>query len=88
MQYDNTNSGMLKRNPAKETEDHPDYKGSINANGVEYWVSAWINIAKEGSKIPGQKFLKIKLTPKDAPPQSKKPAAAPSHDDLDDDFPF
>jgi hypothetical protein len=28
MSYDNTNSGMLARNDKKETEKHPDFKGS------------------------------------------------------------
>jgi hypothetical protein len=30
MTYDNSNSGMLARNDKKETEKHPDFKGSIN----------------------------------------------------------
>lgn len=88
MQYDNTNTGMLKRNPNRETEKHPEFTGSINIEGVEYWLAAWVNTAKEGSKIAGQKYFHLKVSPKDAPPKAKKPAEAPSYDDLDDDIPF
>jgi hypothetical protein len=50
MSYDNTNSGMLARNDKKETEKHPDFKGSINVDGVDYWLSAWVREGKEGAR--------------------------------------
>jgi hypothetical protein len=57
MSYDNTNSGMLARNDKKETEKHPDFKGSINVDGVDYWLSAWVREGKEGGKMEGRKFF-------------------------------
>jgi len=39
--FDNTNRGQFWGNEKKETETHPDFKGSINVEGVEYWLSAW-----------------------------------------------
>ena len=90
--YDNTNRGVLFKNDRKEKDTHPDYKGSINADGVEYWLSAWM---KEGEK---GKFMSFSLTPKEAtqtaaqaaqqaaPPQRQQ--AAPVVQDLDDDIPF
>jgi hypothetical protein len=40
--YDNTNRGALFRNNDKteENEKWPDYRGNINVNGTEYWLSA------------------------------------------------
>ena len=90
--YDNTNRGVLFKNDRKEKDTHPDYKGSINADGVEYWLSAWM---KEGAK---GKFMSFLLTPKEttqtaaratqqaAPPQRQQ--AAPVVDDLEDSIPF
>lgn len=50
MSYDNTNKGVLFKNKKKETDKHPDYNGSINIDGTDYWLSAWINEAQDGSK--------------------------------------
>ena len=48
MEYDNTNRGSIWMNDKKETENHPDFKGSLNVNGQDFWVSAWKR--KEGAK--------------------------------------
>lgn len=89
MSYDNTNTGILRRNARKEKETHPDHTGSINVEGKEYWVSAWIKTAGEGSKIPGQKFFSLALKPKDAPAAPPKaPEQTPAQPDFDDDIPF
>ena len=82
MSYDNTNSGALFKNDRKEKEMHPDYKGSINVNGVEFWVSAWI---KEGQK---GKFMSLSVQPKEAKAPAK-PArqSRPSRED-DESIPF
>ena len=91
--YDNTNRGVLFKNDRKEKDTHPNMKGSINVEGVEYWVSAW---TKEGSN---GKFISLSLTPKEQtqtaaqvtqkvePPQRQQ-QAAPVVDDLDDSIPF
>lgn len=39
--YDNTNRGSIWPNQKKETENHPDFTGSLDVDGKEYWVSAW-----------------------------------------------
>jgi hypothetical protein len=39
--YDNTNRGSIWMNDKKETVNHPDFTGSLNVEGKEYWVSAW-----------------------------------------------
>ena len=48
MEYDNTNRGSIWMNDKKETENHPDFKGSLNVNGEDFWVSAWKR--KQGAK--------------------------------------
>lgn len=47
MEYDNTNRGSIWKNEKKETDTHPDFTGTIDVEGVEYWVSAWKR--KEGA---------------------------------------
>ena len=59
-QYDNTNTGMMMRNDSRETEKHPEFRGSINVGGVDYWLSAWVNEGKPGSKIEGRKYFSLK----------------------------
>lgn len=97
-QYDNTDRGVLFKNDRKESENHPDYKGSINVGGVEFWLSAWI---KEGQK---GKFMSLSIKPKED--QQTKPQSSKTHgermaqqrgqaqksqtgfDDMDDSAPF
>lgn len=98
-EYDNTNSGALFKNDKKTSDNHPDYKGSINVDGVEYWLSSWLKTSKAGSK-----FMSISVQPKEQQaPQRPAPSRAPSHDaakarqlpkqssgfdDMTDDVPF
>jgi len=48
MEYDNTNTGVLFKNDKGDNPKRPDYKGSINVNGVDRWLSAWIKDGKNG----------------------------------------
>ena len=83
MPWDNTNSGILKRNTRKEKDSHPSHTGSINVEGVEYWLSAWVK------EKDGEKFFSLAIKPKE--PRQEKPAPKAFHDGLDDsdlDAPF
>lgn len=82
-EYDNTNRGQIWKNDKKETEKHPDFKGDINIEGKEYWISAWKR--KEGAN-PKAPALSFAVQPKDKAQQSQSPAAPPN--DFDDDIPF
>jgi uncharacterized protein (DUF736 family) len=77
------NSGSLFKNERKETDSHPDYKGSALIGGVEHWLDAWINTAKDGSK-----YMSLKMKPKDAQQSGSYAKQEPA--DLDDssDIPF
>jgi len=58
--FDNTNRGALFKNERKETETHADYRGSLNVDGTDYWVSSWIKTSKNG-----QKFMSLSVKRKD-----------------------
>ncbi|CAB4197141.1 hypothetical protein UFOVP1304_15 [uncultured Caudovirales phage] len=89
MAYDNSNSGFLARNDKKQSDKHPDFRGAATVAGTEYWLSGWVKEGKPGSKMAGQKFFSLSLTPKD---EMAKPAPAPVKavvmDDFSDDIPF
>jgi hypothetical protein len=59
--YDNNMSGALFGNDQKQSDKEPDYKGSAEVDGVQYWISGWVNKSKDGKK-----YLKIKFTAKDS----------------------
>jgi hypothetical protein len=78
MAYDNTNSGLLARNDKQGNDSRPDYRGSINVDGTEYWLSAWIKTGRDGTKLAGQKYMSLSVQPKDAPAASPAPAPTPA----------
>lgn len=77
MSYDNTNSGLLAKNDKQGNENRPDYRGSINVDGREYWLSAWIKTGRDGTKLAGQKYMSLSVQPKDAS-YGGAPAPAPA----------
>lgn len=81
--YDNNLRGVLFKNDKKATDKHPDYKGSCEIEGQEYWLSAWVRESKSGSK-----FLSLSFTVKEAQ-QATYTAPEVSRGSLDDDsIPF
>lgn len=81
MAYEETNRGAIWGNRKKETERHPDFTGSLNVEGVEYWVSAWKRRADQSDKAPS---LSFQIRRKEAAPVQ----TAMSSDDPDADIPF
>ena len=87
--FDNTNSGILARNERKAQPNHPDFTGTINVAGVDYWLSGWTKEGKPGSKMDGKRFFSLSVKPKESPAAApKQKAPAPATDDFDDDIPF
>lgn len=74
MSYDNTNTGMLARNERKEKDTHPDFRGSINVDGQDYWLSGWVKEGKAGGKMEGKKFFSLAV---------ERKASANAHADSD-----
>ena len=69
-EYDNTDKGSLFKNKDRKSDKHPEYNGSINIQGVEYWLSAWV---KE-SKKDGSKYFSLAVKQKEK--QAPKPKQA------------
>lgn len=71
MAYDNTNRGALFPNDRKEKDSHPDHTGSINVDGVEYFLDAW-----EKKSKGGKQFLSVSVKRKNnqQPREGQEPA--------------
>lgn len=81
-EYDNTNRGALFKNNRKEQDNHPDYTGSLNVGGEEFWLSAWLKTSKKG-----EKFMRVSVKPKEARRDSRNDERREAASDLDD-LPF
>mgnify|MGYP003674665752 CR=1 FL=1 len=88
--FDNTNRGAIWGNDKKETDTHPDYTGSLDVDGKQYWVSAWRR--KEGDST-SRPVLSFSVKAKDQPKQnvssiSQATSYAEKDDPFNDDIPF
>ena len=68
------NSGSAFKNDRKQKETHPDFTGTLNVEGQEYWLSIWTN---KDRKPP----ISVSIKKKDPMPQQSTPA-----DDGEDDL--
>ena len=81
------NSGSMFVNDKKESDKHPDRKGSAIVGGVEYWVSGWLKTSDKGVK-----WLSLSFQPKEqaapARPAPNKYAQQRGQSGYDDEPPF
>lgn len=82
-------SGALFKNDRKEKDSHPDYKGDALIDGKLWWVSAWINESKSGTKYMSMSF-KLKEPMNSPAPEPATPSAANAGSDFepDSEIPF
>jgi len=81
------NSGSLFKNDKKETDAHPNAKGTALIDGVEYWVSAWTN--KDKNDQPYQKLtFKRKDEAHSEGMNEARKAADLYREEVEDDIPF
>lgn len=86
MTYDNTNRGAIWGNQRKEKDTHPDFTGSINVEGVEYFLDAWKRKPDAGENAPS---LSFRVKRKDSQPnEGSGGESPPAGDDLGDEIPF
>jgi hypothetical protein len=81
-QYDNELRGSTFKNDRKEKETHPDYTGTCQIDGKEYYISTWVKESKSGKKYFSHSF-KAKEAPAPAPYKS-----VAITDEIDDELPF
>ena len=93
-EFDNTNRGALWPNKDKAQDTHADFTGTINVDGVEYFLNGWKK--KEGAKS-GAPSLSVSVKRKDKQPNaggtrpSNERDSAPRRsvkEDMNDDIPF
>jgi hypothetical protein len=88
-EYDNTNRGSIWKNERKTTDKHPDFTGSLDVEGKEYWVSAWKRKEGASAKAPS---LSFSIKPKDDDGTGHRDGqggASSTNDDFDDnDIPW
>lgn len=84
-EFDNTNRGQVWKNDKRETESHPHFKGSVDVEGAEYWVSMWKRAEDANPNAP---LLKFSLTKKEYNSSDKttKTTKAPVVNDEDFDW--
>ena len=80
-EYDNTNRFSLFKNEKKTKDTQPGYTGSINVDGVEYYLDAWVKDGKSG------KFFSGSIKRKDAKAKPA-PVAEAEADPFGEDIPF
>jgi hypothetical protein len=77
------NGGSLFKNDRKESEKHPDYKGTAKINGQDFWMNAWL---KEKN---GKKFFSFSFNAKDARQAARStPPPETANEPEDESIPF
>lgn len=82
MPNNDVNRGAIWKNERKETENHPDFTGSLNVDGKDYWVSAWKRKEGASDRAPALSFT---VKPKDGQAMPKETRQEPRRRDALDD---
>jgi hypothetical protein len=83
--FDQTNRGSIWKNERKSTDKHPDFTGSLNVDGKEYWVSAWKRRDGAHPKAPA---LSFSIQKKDGVKPIKQMNRNSRSSDMNDEIPF
>ena len=84
-QYDNTNRGAVWKNQKmREGKRDPHFTGTINVDGVDYYISAWKN-DKPGDNQP---VLSLSVRKDDRQQQPSYQPAAQAPADVNDEIPW
>jgi len=84
--YDDTNRGAIWPNDRmREGKRDPQFTGSLNVDGTEYWVSAW---KRKVDAKPGSPSLSFSVNRKDQNRAPRPESQPESRDDYSDEIPF
>ena len=90
VEYDNNMRGVLFKNKEKRSDKDPEYRGRIEVEGVENWLSAWIN----ESQKDGIKYMSLRVNHKDQAKVKDNGKSAPAGEQapfaeqMNDEIPF
>ena len=80
-QYDNTNRGAVWPNTRRrDGKNDPQFTGTINVDGQEYWLSAWEKRPGSSDNAPFLSFSVRKV--EEQKPQEYRPAKTESVDEI------
>lgn len=81
--YETNLTGVMFKNDKGGNEKRPDWKGSIEIDGVHYWCSGW---SRESAKGP---LISMKLEKKEVQQSAPAPKQAATQSPVDEsDCPF
>ena len=85
--FNNTNRGAIWKNDRKSKDTDADYTGSINVEGVDYWLNAWKRKPDASDKSPVLKFS-VKPKEQQSNTAAQLEAGKKLHGGVDDSIPF
>lgn len=87
--FDDRNRGSIWTNKKKrEGKQDPDFTGSLNVDGKDYWVAAW---KRKTDAREGAPALSFSVKAKDGNPQESIPKASGARRqsaEMEDEIPF
>jgi uncharacterized protein (DUF736 family) len=66
--FDNTNRGAIFKNTNKKEDKHPDYRGTINVDGIEKEISLWVKTSQKG-----EQFFSVSISEPYKKPEGNEP---------------
>lgn len=93
-EYDKEAQGKLWHNDKKETDNQPDFTGSIVLEGVKHSIAAWNNVTKAGTKYFGLRISEWMDKESDKAPipmtvnEVKEMVNDSNKEEVTDDLPF
>jgi hypothetical protein len=85
-QYDNTSRFVLFKNEKKRDDKDADFNGTINIEGVDYWLNAYATVDGNKLKRINGKIGKRKEARQEG--SGQRTPAKTSDDDFDSEIPF
>jgi len=85
-EFDNTNRGVLFKNQYRKTDKHPDYTGSVNVEGKELDLAAWVRKSKKGVVYISLSVSEPKV--EDLTGEIEESASSVYNQDTDEDIPY